>query len=423
MNELSKNEVNNERLPTEFDSAGNSLEYSLSTRAIVRIVLLILTVLFLVTVAGALVYWLSGLILLMVLAIFFAYLLAPLVDLVMHPFVARNHARWMPRPLAIGIVYIFLFLVLYGAGAYLLPLVGEQISQFAQQVPTYTEQVRTRLEELNRRYERTAIPPALREEVEKSLTDLAKTAGGITTETLWTLIWDTVAFVPWVILIPILGFFFLKDAELFKLAAVRAFPRGRLRGRAELFLQDLNKTLRAYTRAQLISCALIGTVCTIAFYAIGVKYALLLGLVAAVLEFIPLVGPLIVGILATLIASFYSWRQALTVAIFLLILRLIHDYVTYPRIVREGVHLHPLAIVLAVLAGGEIGGITGIFLSIPVVAVITVVYRHMMEHSGSTGLVAELLDKGETDKAIDVAEKQLATIHENAVKNERVTDN
>jgi predicted PurR-regulated permease PerM len=202
----------------------------------------------------------------------------------------------------------------------------------------------------------------------------------------------------------------LKDAELFRLAAVRAFPRGRLRGRAELFFQDVNKTLAAYTRAQLISCLLIGTVCTIAFYVIGVPYALLLGLLAGVLEFIPLVGPLIVGILATLIASFYSTNQALAVGIFLLVLRLVHDYVTYPRIVREGIHLHPLAIILAILGGGEIAGATGIFLAIPAVAIATVTYRHLLEHSGSSGLVSELLDAGKTDKAVEVAAQKLKQI-------------
>ncbi len=222
---------------------------------------------------------------------------------------------------------------------------------------------------------------------------------------------------PALILIPIIGFFILKDAELFKLAFVRAFPRGQLRGRAELFLQDLNKTLRAYTRAQLLSCLLIGTVCTVAFYIIGVPYALLLGIIAAVLEFIPLVGPLIVAVIAVTIASFTSAQQAVTTGIFLSVLRVIHDYVTYPRIVREGIHLHPLGIILAVLAGGEIGGVTGIFLAIPVVAVATVAYRHLMEHSGSAGIVAELLDEGKTDKAIDVAEKQLDIIHENALVN------
>jgi predicted PurR-regulated permease PerM len=167
------------------------------------------------------------------------------------------------------------------------------------------------------------------------------------------------------------------------------------RARAESFLEDVNTTLAAYTRAQLISCFLIGSVCFLGFYLLDLNYALLLGILAGILEFIPLIGPLIMAVTATTIGAFYSPWQALYVATFLIVLRIIHDYVTYPRIVREGIHLHPLAIVLSVLAGEQIAGITGVFLSIPVVALLTVLAKHIREHRGSKGLVADFLEHGE----------------------------
>ncbi len=88
------------------------------------------------------------------------------------------------------------------------------------------------------------------------------------------------------------------------------------------------------------------------------------------------------------------WK-ALYAAIFLIVLRLIHDYVTYPRIVRGGIHLHPLAIILSVLAGEQIAGIPGVFLSIPLVAVGTVIYRHVVEHRGRRGLMTDLIDEAD----------------------------
>lgn len=414
MNEI----IANNSKATESNGAAEAqpVEITLSVRTVVRIVLLVLFILFVVSVAQTLISDLSFLLLIIVMAIFFAYLIAPLVELIQHPFTARHQSRWMPRPLAIGLIYLFLFAGLYGAIAYIVPIVSDQIAQLVQQVPTYSNQLRVRFDDLNRRYERVAIPPAMRESIENGLTKLSENAGETMTAALSVIPLGAFSFLTALVLIPILGFFLLKDAELFKLAAVRAFPRGQLRGRAELFLQDLNKTLRAYIRAQIISCVLIGVICTIGFYLIGVRYALLLGLLATIFEFIPLAGPLAVGILATVIASFYSGSQAITVAVFLLILRGLQDYVFYPRIIREGIHLHPLAIILAVLAGGEIGGVTGIFLAIPVVAVSTVTYRHLMEHSGSAGIVAELLDEGETDKAIDVAKEQLGQIHQQAIE-------
>ena len=163
--------------------------------------------------------------------------------------------------------------------------------------------------------------------------------------------------------------------------------------RAEAVMLEVNTTLAAYTRAQLISCVIIGVLCTIGFYIIGLKYALLLGILAGVFEFVPLLGPAAIGLIVTTTAGFSDnpWK-ALYVFIFLVVLRVIHDYVTYPRIVRGGLHLHPVLIIIAVLAGEQVAGIPGVFLAIPIVAILSVFYKHVLEHKGSKGLVAELLE-------------------------------
>jgi len=114
---------------------------------------------------------------------------------------------------------------------------------------------------------------------------------------------------------------------------------------------------------------------------------------AGLLEFVPLVGPFIAAIAAGMVASFYSVNQAVWVLVFLLVLRIVQDYVIYPRLIGHGIHLHPFAIILAVLGGAGMGGIAGIFLAIPAVAIASVGYRHWLEHRGSEGLFAELLAK------------------------------
>jgi predicted PurR-regulated permease PerM len=168
--------------------------------------------------------------------------------------------------------------------------------------------------------------------------------------------------------------------------------------RAEMVLQDLNTTLAAYTRAQLISCFLIGLICTVGFYFVGLKYALLLGILAGVFEFVPMIGPAVIGLVVILTAAVSDnpWR-ALYVAIFLITLRILQDYVLYPRIVRGGIHLHPLAIILSVLAGEQVGGIPGVFLSIPIVAVATVIYHHVLDHQGHRSLISSWIEDGSAD--------------------------
>ena len=357
------------------------------TRAILRVIFIILAVM----AALWLLYVLEGVILLVVLAIFFAYLIAPLVEFVHRPFNVRGHERVMPRPIAIGIVYMVIFGAIGVALYLLLPKLGTQMTEFGQQAPSYLTSARSRAESLNRLYDNLQLPAAVRKTVNDNITHLINAVGGYTTEGIGNLLLESLHYIPWLVLIPILAFFLLKDADSFRRSALQMLPSGRWRWRGDEFFQDVNSTLAAYIRAQLIACLLIGTICTIGFWAIGLPYALLLGIIAALLEFIPLVGPLTVAIIAVLIASFYSVNQAVIVFLFLGTLRIIHDYVTYPRIIGQGIHLHPLAVILAILAGAELAGVAGIFLAIPVVAILSVSYRHWLEHKGSEGLVADFL--------------------------------
>jgi predicted PurR-regulated permease PerM len=138
----------------------------------------------------------------------------------------------------------------------------------------------------------------------------------------------------------------------------------------------LNTTLAAYVRAQLLACLLVGTVCGIGFAVLGIPYSLLLGILAGVLEFIPLVGPVILAIVASIVAALHSPALLFWTIGFLGVLRLVEDYVIYPRLIRQGIELHPFVVILAVVVGAELGGVEGIFLAVPAVAIASVVYRH-----------------------------------------------
>jgi predicted PurR-regulated permease PerM len=185
---------------------------------------------------------------------------------------------------------------------------------------------------------------------------------------------------PWLTLVPILAFFLLKDARFMRDLALQILPRGRLRSRGVKFLGELNETLAACIQAQVTASLLIGVVCTIGFLLIGVPYAMVLGIAAGVLEFIPLAGPLTIGVVAAGFAAFHSLGQAIAVLLFLVVLRVVQDYVVYPKIVCRGIRMHPLAVILAILCGAAVGGLMGVFLAIPAVAVLTVTYRHYREH-------------------------------------------
>jgi predicted PurR-regulated permease PerM len=354
------------------------------TRAILRILMILLAFFALLWV----IYRLTGVLLLIVLSIFFSYLVAPLVDLVQRPINIGGRVRVIPRGLAIVIVYIVLFtgigLVIY----LLIPQLSAQFPEFRQQAVVYFQKIRSSTESLNQYFRQRRMPEGAAQYVDS----LLGRGGDLVTAAVERVV-GWIIFVPWLILIPILSFFFLKDADAFRRSVLAMLPRGRIRWRGDEFFSDVNNTLAAYIRAQLTACLLVGILCTIGFWALGLPSPLVLGLIAAVFEFVPLVGPLSIAILAALLGLLHSgWGAALMVLLFLGVLRVVQDYVIYPRIIGTGIHLHPLAVIFAILAGAEIAGVAGIFLAIPVIAVLTVTYRHWLEHRGSE-TIAEVIEE------------------------------
>ena len=364
----------------------------LQTRALLRILIVLLTV------AGLLwvLYKLTTVILLVVLSIFFAYLVAPLVDLVQRPFRIGGRERAMPRPLAIGIVYVVLFVGIGLAIYFLAPQLANQFPEFKVQATEYFRKINSSSQNLNQYFMQHRMPEGIVKAVNGSVLGLIAKSGEIVSVAVERLL-GLIIYLPWLVLIPILGFFFLKDADAFRRSALAMLPRGRIRWRGDEFFQDVNSTLAAYIRAQLTACLLVGVISSLGFALIGLPSPLVLGIMSGMLEFVPLVGPLTVAILALLLALLHSGLgMGLVVLLFLGVMRVVQDYVIYPRIIGVGIHLHPLAVILAILAGAEIAGVAGIFLAIPVIAIITVTYRNWLEHRGNETL-AEVFEEASVE--------------------------
>jgi predicted PurR-regulated permease PerM len=347
----------------------------------VRVIFIVLAV----AAALRVLYALTGVLLLIVFSIFFAYLIAPLVEFACRPVAVRGRRRALPRPLAIGIVYLLIFGALGLGGSLLIPRLGAQLGQFAEQAPAHLESARARALGWTSSYERYELPAAVRDAIDHGVTRTTDLAWRYATEGAGSALVHMFGYLPWLILIPILALFLLRDSASFRASALQLLPAGSWRGQGRDLLQDLNRTLALYIRGQLIACLVIGAVCTIGFSLIGLRYPLLLGVVAGLLEFIPLVGPLAVAVIAVLIAGFVSVQQVVVVALFLGILRIVQDYVIYPRIIGHGIHLHPLVVIVAVLCGAELAGVAGIFLAIPTAAIMSVGYRHWLRRRRQDG--------------------------------------
>jgi predicted PurR-regulated permease PerM len=180
----------------------------------------------------------------------------------------------------------------------------------------------------------------------------------------------------WLLLIvPILAIFFLKDGRGFSevgLSFVESRPQ---REFLKDVLADLNQMLAQFIRAQLTLAALSLVVYIFFMSVAQVPYALVLGTAGGIMEFIPVVGPLVTGVVILAVALLMSYAHWLILLAFLIAWRLVQDYVVSPRIMGQSMELHPLAAIFGVLAGGEIAGVLGVYLSIPVMASLRIVWR------------------------------------------------
>ena len=321
------------------------------------------------------VHRLGRLVLVLVLAMLVAYLIAPLVDVAQRPVVLRGRRRHLPRGAAIAVVYVALVGAAGAGAAVLWPGAAQQLHNAIANGPGYTESLRAWEHGWTRYYERLRIPPELRQSIDQSVLGAGDAVLAYARGSLMTLI-GIASDLPWLALVPVLAFLLLKDATGIRRSLLLALP-SRFRLACHRLLEDLNRTLASYIRAQLIASLAVGTVCGIGSALLGSPYTILLGVLAAVLECIPLVGPFVVAAVAIVMAALHAPVLGLWTAVFLGVVRVVEDYVIYPRLIASVLPLHPLAVILAVLTGAELGGIAGMFLSVPTVALLTIVGRHI----------------------------------------------
>lgn len=336
---------------------------------------------FLVALAICVAYLARHTLVIFILALFFAYMLSPALS-----FVERLLPARLSKPLALAFVYVGFLALLVGAGIAIGSAVTEQATNLAGKLPELAqskdplagvplpewaipmrarvnEVIRAQIEDLNAQ----AFPL-----IRSALTELVQRAGRILE----------------VILIPILAFFFLKDGHAIRQAIISWTTEGRNSVLLDEIFDDVHVLLGHYIRALFVLSIATFAVYTLFLEVTGGPYAVLLGGIAALLEFIPVVGPLTASVIIVLVEGFTGYNHILAVVIFLIVYRLFQDYVLSPYLMGTGVELHPLLVLFGVLAGEQIGGIPGMFFSVPVIAVLRVIYVRVQRSRIRTGPIS-----------------------------------
>lgn len=320
---------------------------------------------------GWLCYLLSPVLMPFFIAALFAYLGDPIVD--------SLEARKLSRSVSVSIVYAVLLLVGFLLVLVLLPLLTAQVGALFKRLPEYLSI-----------FQSTTIPwlaalgfpveifdfSSIKQTFVEYWTNVSQVAASVfrymTSSGLALLQW-----LANLILVPVLTFYLLRDWDDIVLRFRELLPRRYAKQIIDLSL-ECDEMLSAFLRGQLMVMLALAIIYTIGLTAIGLELALLLGVVAGVVSFVPYLG-LIVGIGLSGVAAyfqFHDWLPVLMVAGVFGFAQLLEGIVLTPRFVGERIGLHPVAVLFSVMAGAQLFGFMGVLLALPVAAVIMVLLRH-----------------------------------------------
>lgn len=302
---------------------------------------------------------------------FLYYILNPIVGLLMKTKIKRI---W-----AVAIVLLLLVAALVWILLSVIPSLVQQISSLASNTPNFIRQVETWLAEvaqwsvfkdvdINKYFEQLDISYGTI--IQQFLSGLSNSLGSI----VGTIASATIV----IITAPFILFYMLKDGEKLVPNIKRFFPEKRREQIVEL-LGQLNKTLANYISGQAIECLFVGTFTFLGYFALGVDYAFLFGVIAGLTNLIPYLGPYLGLAPAFLVTVFNDPFKALLCCVVVLIVQQLDGNIIYPNVIGKSLKIHPLTIIIVLLVAGNIAGLLGIFLGVPFHAICKTIISYVVK--------------------------------------------
>ena len=334
------------------------------------------TVCVFVAVAGFL-YGVRQTLVVFLFAIFFAYLLEPLVTRIQNSPLARHS-----RGLAIAETYIGLAGVICAAAIFFGPQLVKDTRALVETLPNLLDNVTSGKivwqvgSKHGWSYDTQLQIEHLISSHRQQILSWITHAGSQTAQLLANALW--------LILIPILAVFFLADGQRFAQVLIAAFERRDERRLFRSIIEDLDRVLAGFIFAQITLAGMSLVAYSAVLISLRFPYALALGVAGGALEFIPVVGPLVAAVTILGVGFLAGYPHLWAILLFLGVWRLCTDYVISPHIYGRGLKLHPLAAIAAVLMGGELGGVLGVYLAIPIFAALRIFWNRWRDYSHSS---------------------------------------
>ncbi len=326
---------------------------------------------FLFALLLATLYAIRDILILLAIAIFVAYMLAPLVNLV-ERFIPKRR-----RSIALAVVYVILVGGVITIGVNLGSQIVDEASSLFSRLPALVKGAKLQSVPLPSWLEplRAGILDAVQREAAQLQASLVPILQRATERIL-----SGLTFLVLIVLVPIISFFLLKDAHEINQVLVeflRYFDRRRVFAHV---LDEIHDLLSKYIRALVLLALDSFAAWAIFLYAIKSPYPLLLAGISGALEFIPGIGPAVALATVVIVCGASGFGMGLLwIVVFWIGFRMFQDYVINPLLMSAGIQLHPLLVLLGVIAGGEIGGVPGLFFSVPVIAILKILFIRMRQ--------------------------------------------
>jgi predicted PurR-regulated permease PerM len=308
-------------------------------------------------------------------AVLFLFLVAMLLATAIEPLVVRLRRGPFSRGQGILIVYTGIMLVLVGIGALVFPIILSEAGSFSETYPRLLDNARNLIYSVDER----VLGPTAEKVVEKASSPTAIADDG---QTALTVGLSVVEGLFAGLTVFVVAFYWLTERVAIKRAFVLLFPTER-RLMVGTIWNEVEGVLGGWVRGQLLVMLSVGVLAGIGYTLMGLKYALVLAILAGLLEIVPLVGPWLGAIPAILVALTQDIRLALAVGVYILVIQQIEGNVLIPRVMERTVGISPLIVIVGILVGAALGGIPGALVAVPLAAAVQVILRHTLSSDDS----------------------------------------
>lgn len=309
------------------------------------------------------------------------------------PTVDRLERRGWSRQTAVILVFSAMTLVVLVALLLLLPLIERQLITLVDSLPRYRDWfIGTVLPWIERKTGMDLMVWLDPDRIIQLVRAHWERAGGVASTLLGYLSRSGFALIGWIaniVLVPVLTFYFLRDWDLLVERVAALVPRDHI-GTVRRLAHESDLVLGAFLRGQFSVMLALGALYAIGLWAVGLDLGLLIGVIAGLVSFVPYLGPatgVVLGVIAAMV-QFGDWQHVAMVLGVFGVGQLVESYWLTPRLVGDRIGLHPVAVIFAIMAGGQLFGFLGVLLALPVAAVANVLLRYAHERYTHSRLYA-----------------------------------